>query len=339
MKDSLLKKLYDTKPELKYWHPLCLLNEISSSPKKFTISNLGILVFKNKEKIQVFPSVCVHRGMDLSRGKVVDGNLLCPYHSWSYNKDYTITCHSNSKFKLNYEVFDTKEEKDVLWICLKGSNAPFPTWDEENNHYFTKAIKLPVSHHLNEVLDNFSEVEHLSTVHYNFGYDSIDPEKMEMKKEFLEDSINVQHRGTQGELEILGKLLREYFEGDQLNIDWVTRFDPIRIIYDHKWIDKKTGKSRVFHPRLHFYFVPEHGDNTTIFVFCHLEKNNLNFLHKKLLSFLIHELVRSEGEADFEIISNLDEMAKDPSNWLTNRHDQVLIENRKRVKKIYFQKD
>ena len=55
---------------------------------KITIEGKKYAMYRGPDnKVALIDNVCPHRGADLSKGKIVDGNVQCPYHGWEYNGD------------------------------------------------------------------------------------------------------------------------------------------------------------------------------------------------------------------------------------------------------------
>lgn len=50
-----------------------------------TIWNKKYVVWKTKDKYYAMDDTCSHRGVALSRGKIFNGNVVCPYHGYQFN--------------------------------------------------------------------------------------------------------------------------------------------------------------------------------------------------------------------------------------------------------------
>src|SRR5215510_12248316 len=73
----------------RYWIYVGVESEIAEPGDFFTIeigSTSVIIVRDDDMSINAFHNVCRHRGARLrSAGSGIVGNLVCPYHSWTYN--------------------------------------------------------------------------------------------------------------------------------------------------------------------------------------------------------------------------------------------------------------
>ena len=66
------------------WHPLALLDELRSGPVAATLMGVKLVLFAAKTGPVVLLDRCPHRAMPLSKGRVADGAIACPYHGWRF---------------------------------------------------------------------------------------------------------------------------------------------------------------------------------------------------------------------------------------------------------------
>ncbi len=76
-------------PELPWsWYYAGHLRDMDPGPVRHEIGGRPFALFRGKDgEISALDARCVHLGADLSRGCVVDGNLRCPFHEWSFAGD------------------------------------------------------------------------------------------------------------------------------------------------------------------------------------------------------------------------------------------------------------
>jgi len=72
---------------INFWYPVCLSEELTSeAPVRATILKLRFVAFRDEEgAAKVLSDTCVHRGGTLSKGKVANGRVACPYHGWQFD--------------------------------------------------------------------------------------------------------------------------------------------------------------------------------------------------------------------------------------------------------------
>jgi phenylpropionate dioxygenase-like ring-hydroxylating dioxygenase large terminal subunit len=74
---------------INFWYPICTSEELKDdAPVRSDLLGLGFVAFRDQDgAAHVLSDICVHRGGALSKGKVIDGCVACPYHGWRYNGD------------------------------------------------------------------------------------------------------------------------------------------------------------------------------------------------------------------------------------------------------------
>lgn len=71
---------------INFWYPVCLSEELGiDAPLRAQILGLKFVAFRDAEgEARVLADTCAHRGGSLSKGRVVNGRIACPYHGWQY---------------------------------------------------------------------------------------------------------------------------------------------------------------------------------------------------------------------------------------------------------------
>ena len=66
------------------WFPVARLQDLAAGPVGAAILGTELVVYQGLHGVTVAGGWCPHRGMRLSMGAVVDGELECPYHGWRF---------------------------------------------------------------------------------------------------------------------------------------------------------------------------------------------------------------------------------------------------------------
>jgi chlorophyllide a oxygenase len=69
--------------------------------------------------------------MSLSKGHVIRGRLVCPYHGWSYTSRGEGESPGTPKLRCEIESYDVREEHGAIWLKAAGVPATFPTFPTE----------------------------------------------------------------------------------------------------------------------------------------------------------------------------------------------------------------
>jgi phenylpropionate dioxygenase-like ring-hydroxylating dioxygenase large terminal subunit len=121
---------------------------------------------------------CVHRGVALSKGKVLDsGRLQCPFHGFEYDVSGKVTrIPANGKGtpvpdRFRVQQYPTHEAHSFVWIWW-GENPPddleLPPFFQDLDESFSYGRAYdPWDAHYSRVIENQLDVVHLPFVHHN----------------------------------------------------------------------------------------------------------------------------------------------------------------------------
>ncbi|PZV16767.1 MAG: Rieske (2Fe-2S) protein [Leptolyngbya sp.] len=109
----------------RFWYPVLPIASLTESPHAFTLLGQPIVLWRDRDGNPAAASDrCCHRSARLSKGVVIDGNIRCPYHGWSYNA--CGTCVNVPQFTEDqaiprtYQIpaYRCQERYGYLWVCL-----------------------------------------------------------------------------------------------------------------------------------------------------------------------------------------------------------------------------
>jgi vanillate O-demethylase monooxygenase subunit len=324
---------------LKHWHPVLKTGELGDSPKCITIDGQELVLFRSKDKIAGYFNICPHRRMKLSKGKVENGRLVCPYHSWSFGTDGSCNKPSGGSLTVQENLFEAKEYLGLIWIKLHSSDQSFPVLHTEG-YTFVSTSEGKISAPLELVLDNFTEVEHTSSVHALLGYDKQSLSEVEVKLETTEESVRLFNKGKQKQLPFLLTDFLGIDKDDDFIDDWTTYFSPVHTVYDQYWINPQTGKERENKLKIFVFFVPINANTTKLFAITYLKYQILgNWGWNLLLPSALSLLTELEIKLDVSILESLASHDVSLKGTKLTKFDKALQQNRNRLEKIYRQVD
>lgn len=130
-----------------------------------------------QEQVVCLADLCAHRGVELSKGAVVEGCLQCPFHGFLYDATgKVVRIPANGKHapvpeRFRVRRYPTYEAHGLIWIWW-GTNPPAdlqpPRFFEDITPDFSygRAYDLWDAHY-SRVIENQLDVVHLPFVHYN----------------------------------------------------------------------------------------------------------------------------------------------------------------------------
>ncbi len=162
------------------WHPVALIDEINENPRRFTLLDLPLVIFRASQGVTVARDICPHRGAPLSMGHVKEDRIICPYHGLEFAPDGTcvrIPAREDQSAPIagsfNLITYRNTERYGLLWVCLKPEPiVPLPDWPILGNE---KVMSNPdttitINSEVWEVsaprhVENFNDPAHLPFVH------------------------------------------------------------------------------------------------------------------------------------------------------------------------------
>jgi phenylpropionate dioxygenase-like ring-hydroxylating dioxygenase large terminal subunit len=197
---------------INFWYPVCIADELPlETPQQVQILGLCFVAFRDTQGLaRVLADTCVHRGGSLSKGKVIDGHVACPYHGWQF--DGTGQCThipmlgSGAKVPARAKVdsYPVIERYGIVFAFLgdlpENERLPLfdiPEWDKEGwrasglttielNAYFERSIENGLDPVHNEFVHDLQgnikfRADHMSVTTDEWGtevYIRMDPPKM-----------------------------------------------------------------------------------------------------------------------------------------------------------------
>lgn len=159
-----------------FWHPLATSDEVTGEPKQFELCGEKLVAFRTDKGVSVLKDRCIHRGCALSVGKLVGGNIQCPYHGWEYNEEgqcVKIPALEPDKpipSKAKVKSYSAVEKQGVVWCSLEEPKWDVPTYPEECAYgedgvrtILVDTFDLPVD--AARAVENFLDVSHFPFVH------------------------------------------------------------------------------------------------------------------------------------------------------------------------------
>lgn len=161
------------------WYVVMSSNQVQKKPVGVTRMGEKLVFWRDRSgAVQCFRDRCVHRGVQLSKGKILDdGSLQCPFHGFEYDSTGRVrVIPANGKRtpvpeRFRVHRYPTHEAFGFIWIWW-GQRPPDdlqpPRYfdDIDETFAFGQAID-PWDAHYSRVIENQLDVVHVPFVHYN----------------------------------------------------------------------------------------------------------------------------------------------------------------------------
>ncbi|MBV9386875.1 MAG: Rieske 2Fe-2S domain-containing protein [Chroococcidiopsidaceae cyanobacterium CP_BM_ER_R8_30] len=323
----------------RFFHPVLPARQLGKTPVCIEIGERRYVLFRDQHgRAAALDDACPHRQAPLSKGFVrSDGRLACPYHGWNFDA----FGHGRSPAQPTLTHCDTiayqlVENYGYLWLAAKQTSISALTklgWDGfEFAGSFSTLFKAP----LHVALDNFSEDEHLPSVHSSLGWDEGGLSQVSFKAETFSERTEVHYQGPQRRspwLPFLGVKA-----GDQFHNDWITRFDPVHAVFTMFWVEPKTGRQRPLITRTAIFMVPETSSRTRFHTFVFFKIANKSLLHQfvPVVRWALLQAGRRELAADASFIVNVADTPLELEGMHLGKFDKPVIHNRRLLQSIYY---
>lgn len=158
------------------WYVVLSSKQVKNRPVGVTRLGEKLVFWRDKHgQVACLRDWCVHRGVQLSKGKVVGDNVLCPFHGFEYDHSGRVTViPANGKNTpvpkaFRAQSYPTFEAQGFIWIWW-GTNQPEslppPRFFTDIDEQFSYADAIdPWDTHYSRAIENQLDVVHLPYVH------------------------------------------------------------------------------------------------------------------------------------------------------------------------------
>lgn len=324
-------------PVFDHWNPVLLSRGLRRKPVFVQLDGRPIALFRDAAgRAAAVSDVCPHRRMSLSKGRVEGGQLVCPYHGWSFSPAGEGESPGTPKMRCQTEAYDVREEHGVVWLKGAGAPATFPTFPTdgffqlcEHHHVVNAPITL--------TLDNFCEMEHTGATHTVFGYDLDRLSEVEMQVEATETEVRVTSSGPPKHTPWWLRQMMGIRRDASFRDNWVTRFSPVHNVHEHEWVDPRTGKNAWFSMKIVNLFAPADANSTILTLIVYGKSawpGPAGGL--RLARPFMRRVIEAEVRRDVWMLNNLREKCEDLPGMKLSRFDKPLVPTRERLRRLYL---
>ena len=103
-----------------HWIAVALAKDIRRKPRRVLLDGQALVLFQGKDGPTALLDLCPHRQAELSKGRVVQGAIECPYHGWRFDAGGTCVAIPGCMEDLpRYRIrrFQTVEQDGVVFVA------------------------------------------------------------------------------------------------------------------------------------------------------------------------------------------------------------------------------
>lgn len=188
-----------------FWYVVALSEQLK--PKTVlsrTILGEWLAIFRDEQgEVVALRDRCMHRNSRLSRGKVCEGTLHCPYHGWVYDKSGQVVAvpAEGEQFKTlasrRTHSYRTQEKDGYIYVQLAENPSinidPFPMPYYGKPGWETVRVINRFHNNVTNCAENFIDIPHTASVHPGVFRKS-QQKQLEMTVERRDGSVFVTYR-------------------------------------------------------------------------------------------------------------------------------------------------
>ncbi len=160
------------------WYVVMDSSQVKDRPVGVTRMGEKLVFWRdNTGRVRCLRDKCVHRGVQLSMGKVIGGRLQCPFHGFEYDASGRVQLipangkNASVPDRFRVHSYPTHEAHDFIWIWW-GENPPDDLqpprfFDNLDDSFSYGRIYDHWDAHYSRVVENQLDVVHLPFVHHN----------------------------------------------------------------------------------------------------------------------------------------------------------------------------
>ncbi len=155
------------------WHPVVLSTDLAETPVAAQLLGHDLVLWRDgRSAVHAWRDQCPHRGAQLSRGRVVNDRLECPYHGWQFAASGQCVqvpalpafTPPASHCVLRYAA---QEAHGLVWVRLAEGDTALPAFAAEADARLRKLNCGPydVATSAPRIVENFLDMAHFGFVH------------------------------------------------------------------------------------------------------------------------------------------------------------------------------
>lgn len=319
----------------RFFHPVLHGDELRRAPVGVAVDDRRYVLFRGADgRAAAFVDECPHRGAPLSRGRVEDGRVVCPYHGWRFAPDGQGACPTDARADCRAAPLAVVERHGAIWLGgPRADPATIPAFDDDDGFSYVGCVARTARAPLPLVVDNFAENEHVPWVHTRLGWSARRAGDVEHACETHDDRTEVRYVGPQRASWIAPLLL--VLPGDRFENRWVHRFDPPRATYVLRW-SSRSGAPRPVSLKTAIWFVPTTAKTTRVqvFVFTRVDVPG----GERLLPIVGRIALRMgarEIDDDAKLLAMMADAPLSLAGRSLGRYDRAVVHNRRLLSRIY----
>jgi len=156
------------------WYVVAMADQVGAEPLKVTLWDLDYVIWRSSTGgLSAARDRCPHREARLSRGRVYDGCLRCPYHGWLFDdagrciEVPSATPGTPVPPTAHLTALSVEERYGLVWLCPSTPGGPVPYLDIDDDPTYTRLNTAMQVWECSatRMIDNMLDVSHFPYTH------------------------------------------------------------------------------------------------------------------------------------------------------------------------------
>jgi len=132
----------------RFWYPVIPSDRLTDTPQPFTLLATPLVLFRDASGIAcALIDRCCHRTARLSVGWLDGGNIVCPYHGWTYSGDgHCVRIPQRPDGDpgkgIAVQAFRCQERYGVVWVALEEPLRDIPALPEHDDPGYRRVFEF-----------------------------------------------------------------------------------------------------------------------------------------------------------------------------------------------------
>jgi phenylpropionate dioxygenase-like ring-hydroxylating dioxygenase large terminal subunit len=157
----------------RFWYATVRIDHLKDGPKPFTLLGEKIVLFLDAEgQPAALEDRCCHRTAKLSKGWIRDGNIVCGYHGWEYDRTGKLVTIPQFPFEqevpnANAKSYAAQSRYGYVWVALDDPLRPIPDMPEDTDPNYRRIYQFYDTWQCGalRLMENSFDNAHFSFVH------------------------------------------------------------------------------------------------------------------------------------------------------------------------------
>lgn len=164
------------------WFPVAVSADLTVAPVAARLLDVALVVFRSGGKAVVALDRCPHRGVLLSKGRVEEDEIVCPYHGLHFAGGGQCTAIPSDPTaliprSLALTVLPSLERFGLIWTTLRGEAPLLPEFEagEDPDYQLIVPPVIDIVGSIGRQMEGFLDVAHFAWAHLGSFGDSSNP--------------------------------------------------------------------------------------------------------------------------------------------------------------------